>query len=286
MISTGQLDINRREAETIPALDGLRALSIGFVILGHAVGFRRSFALRYSFLHAELGVRIFFIISGFLITTLLLREKEAFGCISLKLFYIRRALRILPAFCAFVATTFILSCFRRLGHTISCLALCSYLYGQLWYVSMGTRPLVVAFRGRAILFLVAASHALREHKEVCRDCRNGDSFRYLHPRTVCAYRHSAYRSRLALCISVCLWTDRHGLSPRHWYVSGATYAERPSMALTFGHRNPGYSIGSFFGHAGLGIGKSLHCCHKQWVAYFLHSSIRAYFQRSRGGGAQ
>ena len=111
LTSTTQPEIKPRD---IPALEGLRALSIGLVILGHAIGFRRSFVFRYFFVHAELGVRIFFIISGFLITTLLLSEKATFGNISLKLFYIRRALRILPAFCVFVATVFILSCVRIL----------------------------------------------------------------------------------------------------------------------------------------------------------------------------
>ena len=53
------------------------------------------FPLRFTL--GYLGVRIFFVISGFLITTLLLRETEKTGRISLKQFYIRRALRILPA---------------------------------------------------------------------------------------------------------------------------------------------------------------------------------------------
>ena len=44
------------------------------------------------------GVDIFFALSGFLITTLLLREEQRFGRFSLKRFYARRALRILPPF--------------------------------------------------------------------------------------------------------------------------------------------------------------------------------------------
>ena len=48
-------------------------------------------------INGELGVNIFFVISGFLITTLLLKEKLAYGKVSLKRFYIRRALRIIPA---------------------------------------------------------------------------------------------------------------------------------------------------------------------------------------------
>jgi peptidoglycan/LPS O-acetylase OafA/YrhL len=83
----------------IPSLDGLRALSIVLVILGHAMPFGPySFWVAVPLRHSDLGVRIFFVISGYLITTLLLNERAQFGKISLRLFYIRRALRILPAF--------------------------------------------------------------------------------------------------------------------------------------------------------------------------------------------
>lgn len=51
--------------------------------------------------HGALGVQVFFVISGFLITTLLLEEKQATGTISLRLFYLRRVLRIFPAFYCF-----------------------------------------------------------------------------------------------------------------------------------------------------------------------------------------
>ena len=47
--------------------------------------------------YANFGVRVFFVISGFLITTLLINEHDRTGSISLKQFYIRRAYRILPA---------------------------------------------------------------------------------------------------------------------------------------------------------------------------------------------
>jgi peptidoglycan/LPS O-acetylase OafA/YrhL len=87
---------------SIPSLDGLRAISIGLVILGHAYG-PTYFWARVLLAHAALGVRIFFVISGYLITRLLLEETKKFGTVSLPLFYARRALRILPAFLLFVA---------------------------------------------------------------------------------------------------------------------------------------------------------------------------------------
>ena len=72
------------------------------VILGHAY-VPTSLWGRMLFAHALLGVRIFFVISGYLISNLLLEEIREFGSVSLPLFYARRALRILPAFLFFVS---------------------------------------------------------------------------------------------------------------------------------------------------------------------------------------
>ncbi len=86
----------------IPSLDGLRALSILIVIMYHILlkgwpGTEFSFPLSIIF-HGSMGVNIFFVISGFLITRLLLQEEAESGTISLKNFYIRRAFRIFPAY--------------------------------------------------------------------------------------------------------------------------------------------------------------------------------------------
>jgi peptidoglycan/LPS O-acetylase OafA/YrhL len=78
-----------------PALDGLRGLAILLLVFGHfGVNY---YTWRYGVLfNSTTGVHIFFVLSGFLITTLLIKEKLRNGRISLKHFYIRRALRILP----------------------------------------------------------------------------------------------------------------------------------------------------------------------------------------------
>ncbi|MER7560527.1 acyltransferase family protein [Nocardioides sp. NPDC126508] len=70
-------------------IQGLRALAVGLVIAGHAgvPGIPGGF----------IGVDVFFVISGFLITGLLLREIDRDGRVSISRFYVRRALRILPA---------------------------------------------------------------------------------------------------------------------------------------------------------------------------------------------
>ena len=100
----------------IPSLDGWRALSIIMVLVSHSSrvpGFPESWKNTSALLFSgDLGVRCFFVISGFLITTLLLREKAKTGSINLKSFYIRRALRIFPVYFAFLAC---IALIERLG---------------------------------------------------------------------------------------------------------------------------------------------------------------------------
>src|SRR5438067_3675212 len=90
----------------VPGLEGVRAFSIILVLIEHGIRTQPSRWLRHVVDHLNLGglgVNIFFGISGFLITLLLLREERVEHCISLKNFYIRRLLRILPAYVAFLA---------------------------------------------------------------------------------------------------------------------------------------------------------------------------------------
>ena len=75
-----------------PALDGLRAFAVIAVVLFHATS---SFSWQYK--GGFLGVDVFFVISGCLITLLLLAEHERTHTVSLPAFYGRRALRLLPA---------------------------------------------------------------------------------------------------------------------------------------------------------------------------------------------
>ena len=79
----------------VPSLDGLRAFSILLVLAAHFVD--------ASAIPGGLGVYCFFIISGFLITRLLLAEYDSNGGISLPLFYMRRLLRLYPVMIVFTA---------------------------------------------------------------------------------------------------------------------------------------------------------------------------------------
>src|ERR1700683_2022788 len=92
-----------REVRFFGSLDGLRALSIIGVIWFHscwATPFYEKLETIPLLRQGEWGVNIFFVISGFLITTLLLRERHRSGTISIRDFYIRRSLRIWPLYYA------------------------------------------------------------------------------------------------------------------------------------------------------------------------------------------
>src|SRR5258707_6001753 len=94
----------------IPSLDGLRAISISLVVVGHwtELRYHSSTAADVAGAFANLGVRIFFIISGYLITTLLLKEYGKTSTIGLREFYVRRAYRILPAAIVFMVPVFVI----------------------------------------------------------------------------------------------------------------------------------------------------------------------------------
>lgn len=88
----------------IPSLDGLRALAILLVVLDHSFG---------HFAGGGIGVNVFFVLSGFLITSVLVAEREKTGRVALGLFYARRLLRLYPALIAMLVVTVALGCSPR-----------------------------------------------------------------------------------------------------------------------------------------------------------------------------
>jgi peptidoglycan/LPS O-acetylase OafA/YrhL len=90
-----------------PALDGLRGVFIFLVLTVHAgLPFMQG---------GGLGVDGFFVLSGFLITCLLLQEWQQYGSISLRRFYFKRALRLLPALYALLALVGLITLFYLTG---------------------------------------------------------------------------------------------------------------------------------------------------------------------------
>lgn len=115
------------------SLDGLRCFSILAVIWHHATEVGKGF----------LGVQIFFAISGFLITTLLLRERRKFGEISLPKFYARRSLRIFPLYYA-VLLAYVVLVFAMQRHTPAGVEFFHNLpffvtYTSNWFVPLGAQ---------------------------------------------------------------------------------------------------------------------------------------------------
>ncbi|NBS00273.1 MAG: acyltransferase, partial [Actinobacteria bacterium] len=111
----------------IPSLDGIRALSVIAVIIYHA----NKLWLPGGFL----GVEVFFVISGYLITLLLLAESEQSGSISLGQFWMRRFRRLLPALWVMVVGVVVFaSLFQRtmLG-TLRGDVVAALLYGFNWF---------------------------------------------------------------------------------------------------------------------------------------------------------
>jgi peptidoglycan/LPS O-acetylase OafA/YrhL len=106
-------------SKRIPSLDGLRAISVALVLLAH-VGLTPGFPETHWGHWAadkcgQFGVKVFFVISGYLITSLLIHELAKTSTISLKDFYIRRAFRIFPAYYAYLGVVLVLEMFSLLS---------------------------------------------------------------------------------------------------------------------------------------------------------------------------
>ena len=97
----------------IHTLDGWRAVAILLVIAGHGAHFGQYKDQLWANLWG-LGVDIFFVLSGYIITLKFIQEKEKSSTINLSSFYIRRAFRILPLVCAYLGTLCVVSLFVNL----------------------------------------------------------------------------------------------------------------------------------------------------------------------------
>ncbi|ATB30033.1 acyltransferase family protein [Melittangium boletus] len=138
--------------KTFGALDGLRALAILAVVLYHVLEAREGLVGRFY-----LSVSLFFAISGFLITTLLLRERDTTGTISLKGFYARRSLRIFPLYYAVCALYIVLVFF--LEHDVAVRG--AFFDNVRYYLTYTSNWFIKLDEGR-IIFYFAWSMATEE----------------------------------------------------------------------------------------------------------------------------
>jgi peptidoglycan/LPS O-acetylase OafA/YrhL len=126
------------KTRSIPSLDGMRAISILLVILSHSTQYLprwMTFPIPFL-LFAHTGVMVFFVLSGFLITSLLLKELHATGTIGLKRFYLRRAFRIFPPFYLYLAVIVCLTLSGVLNTPLRAI-LFSAIYGTNYYLGPG-----------------------------------------------------------------------------------------------------------------------------------------------------
>lgn len=127
----------------IPSLDGVRAISITLVILSHLVKWKH-ISVRVLGHYGSLGVFVFFVLSGYLITNLLLREQERTSSINLRMFYLRRAFRIFPAALVFLAVTTVLYWNQMKWYNVAAAVFYvanmdlsrPWIFGHLWSLSI------------------------------------------------------------------------------------------------------------------------------------------------------
>ena len=159
-------------ANRIPSLDGLRALAIMLVIVGHLWGGMGAPVFLSAF-----GVHIFFVLSGYLITSLLQKEQAREGRINLLAFYQRRCFRIFPAAFAYILIIAAVSPASRSGLIYAATYTVSYhptgiplFFQHLWSLSVEEQfyllwplALVLGFRHRARIawFAMLAAAAFR-----------------------------------------------------------------------------------------------------------------------------
>ena len=163
----------------IPSLDGIRAVSIALVLVGHLAGtpnFLNRESLSWAGDVGALGVRVFFVISGYLITRLLMAEHERYGGISLARFFLRRTFRIFPAFYAFLAVLAVgqgfgwisltrADFFRAATYTINYFPGRSWEVGHLWSLAVEEQfyllwPALLVLAGKDRAFRIAAGTVL------------------------------------------------------------------------------------------------------------------------------
>jgi peptidoglycan/LPS O-acetylase OafA/YrhL len=164
----------------VPSLDGLRGLSALLVVLGHgtqALSRQGVLSREHWFLwqQGSAGVSVFFAISGFLITALLLREETATGRVSLRDFYVRRAFRILPAYWVFLLVAGVLAGAASWPLLVRCLLFLTdyqlprdwagWTFAHTWSLSVEeqfylTWPAVLALLGARRALVVAGAVVL------------------------------------------------------------------------------------------------------------------------------
>ncbi len=229
----------------LPSLDGWRAVSILMVLGNHSTyvaGFPYALTLAFNVIFdGNLGVRFFFIISGFLITWLMVLERDRTGAVNLREFYIRRSLRILPVYIAFLAVLAVLE-LANLNHQtlaawIGSLTFTRNSFGgvkegdsltaHLWSLSVEEQfylawpVLFIIFAKKqgdrqilGILFMAILALCIIRGLNFSAFCVNGSSYQFLAP--VLSWRSLRYFDSLAFgCVAAILFAHRREMIEPH-----------------------------------------------------------------------
>ena len=144
-------DLRSHRSEVIPSLDGIRAISVLIVVLGHS-GLQ-------ALVPGGLGVTIFFFLSGYLISTLMLAEQKRTGGINIPYFYARRVFKLMPPLIVSLAIAYGLTYSGWLAGGISAKGLAAQLLYFANYYGLFLDPGNTVPDGTGILW----SLAVEEH---------------------------------------------------------------------------------------------------------------------------
>jgi peptidoglycan/LPS O-acetylase OafA/YrhL len=241
-----------RRLGSVPALDGLRGIAVLLVVVNHTwivlPGQTGLTAVDNFFRGGFLGVDLFFVLSGFLITALLLREQADHRRVRFGSFYARRALRLLPALFVLLGAHAIYAAYANppfpFEHEVLNIRAAVFYYanwfvvfdllravpdlGHLWSLSVEEQfyliwpTLLVLFFGLrrriapVVMILVAGIVAVAVHRAMMWD---GSNWLPLFNRT-----DTRADSLLVGALLACLWvrcrTPEKGLVPAAWVASG------------------------------------------------------------------
>jgi peptidoglycan/LPS O-acetylase OafA/YrhL len=196
-------DAHSHRSEVIPSLDGLRAISVLIVVLGHS-GLQ-------ALIPAGLGVTIFFFLSGYLISTLMLAEHKRTGAINILNFYARRVFRLMPPLIVSLAIAYGLTYSGWLAGGITGKGLAAQLLYFANYYGLFFDPGNTIPEGTGILW----SLAVEEH------------FYIFYPLLMTLLLGSALQPRMigallgGVCLAVLAWRFHLVQSPD--FVSDRTY---------------------------------------------------------------
>lgn len=207
-------------AAAIPSLDGIRALAVALVFFAHG-GLQDR-------VPGGLGVTIFFVLSGYLITTLMRREYQARGEVRLGAFYLRRVLRLMPPLFIVVAAAALLSSLGLIGGNFSARGLLSVLF------YLGNYHVIAHdFGGIPEGIGVVWSLAVEEHYYLLYP-----------PLAIALLRLERPRAAVAVLLAMCAamlgwrcWLALHGASEHYLTMATDTRADAILVGCVLAFRN-------------------------------------------------